>query len=58
MFVTGICVSLAMGVVTTVWFAWGTTRDMGRLFRDLENRVRDDRDNGMVPKKDEGRSTK
>ena len=48
MFVTGLCVPLVMGIATTVWFAWGTTRDLRRLFRDLETRVRDDRDNGMV----------
>ena len=48
MFVTGIAVPLAMGIATTVWFTWGTTRDIRRLFRDLETRVRDDSDNGMV----------
>ena len=53
MFVTGLCVPLVMGIATTVWFAWGTTRDLRRLFRDLETRVRDDRDNGMVSPADE-----
>ena len=47
-FVTGLAVPLAVGVVTTVWFSWGTVRDIRRLFRDLETRVRDDSDNGMV----------
>ena len=49
-FVTGLMVPLLFGIVTTVWFTWGTTRDLRRLFRDLETRVRDDRDNGMVEK--------
>ena len=39
--------------VKSVWFAWGTTRDLRRLFRDLEARVRDDRDNGMVEKSEQ-----
>ncbi len=47
-FVTGVTVPLLLGVITTIWFTWGTTRDIRRLFRDLETRVRDDRDNGMV----------
>ena len=50
-FVTGLMVPLLFGIVTTVWFTWGTTRDLRRLFRDLETRVRDDRDNGMVEKR-------
>ncbi len=52
-FVTSLAVPLAFGVITTVWFTWGTTRDIRRLFRDLETRVRDDRDNGMVEKSEE-----
>ena len=47
-FVTRIAVPLVLGVITTTWFTWGTTRDLRRLFRDLETRIRDDRDNGMV----------
>ena len=47
-FVTALVVPLVFGIVTTIWFTWGTTRDIRRLFRDLETRVRDDRDNGMV----------
>ena len=47
-FVTGIVIALVKGVVTTVWFSWGTTRDLRRLFSDLEKRKRDDLDNGMV----------
>ena len=52
-FVTGLMVPLLFGIVTTVWFTWGTTRDLRRLFRDLETRVRDDRDNGMVEKSEQ-----
>lgn len=48
MFVTNLIVPLAMGITTTIWFTWGTMRDIRRLFRDLESRVRDDSDNGMV----------
>ena len=52
-FITALVVPLVFGVITTVWFTWGTTRDIRRLFRDLETRVRDDRDNGMVEKSEE-----
>ena len=52
-FITGLMVPLLLGIVTTVWFMWGTTRDLRRLFRDLETRVRDDRDNGMVEKSEQ-----
>lgn len=52
-FITGLMVPLLLGIVTTVWFTWGTTRDLRRLFRDLETRVRDDRDNGMVEKSEQ-----
>ena len=47
-FVVSIAVPAVVGLVTTVWFGIGTVRDLRRLFRDLETRVRDDRDNGMV----------
>ena len=45
-----VAVPVALGLLTSVWFSWGTARDLRRLFRDLETRVRDDRDNGMVEK--------
>ena len=47
-FVVSIVVPAVVGLVTTVWFGIGTVRDLRRLFRDLETRVRDDSDNGMV----------
>ena len=35
-------------VITTVWFLWGGIKDMRQLFIDLDKRIRDDLDNGMV----------
>jgi len=37
-----------VAVVSTVWFIWGGTRDMRRLFRDLEARESNPDDNGQV----------
>ena len=47
-FVTTVAVPAVAGVVTSIWFTWGGIKDLRRLFRDLETRVRDDLDNGMV----------
>ena len=47
-FVVSIVVPAVVGLVATVWFGIGTVRDLRQLFRDLETRVRDDSDNGMV----------
>ena len=41
-------VPIAVNAFTTVWFTWGTVRDLKRLFRDLAARKRNDLDNGMV----------
>ncbi len=49
-FVVSVVVPAAVGLVTVVWFGIGTMRDLRRLFRDLETRVRDDADNGFVAK--------
>ena len=49
-FVVSVIVPAAVGLVTVVWFGIGTVRDLRRLFRDLETRVRDDADNGFVAK--------
>jgi hypothetical protein len=49
-FVVSVVVPAAVGLVTVVWFGIGTVRDLRRLFRDLETRVRDDADNGFVAK--------
>ena len=49
-FIMIIVYALSVGVVATVWFSWGTVRDLRSLFRDLDARVEDDSDNGMVEK--------
>lgn len=43
-----ILIPVLVGVVTTVWFTWGGTRDLLQLFRDLRNVKRDERDDGTV----------
>ena len=35
-------------LITAVWFGFGCTRDLIRMFRDLKNRVANPLDNGMV----------
>ena len=51
-------VALLVGAVTTVWFTWGATRDLRRLFRSLRaSHARDDsaterEDNGFVGTED------
>ncbi len=41
---------LVVGAITVVWFTWGATRDLFRLFRNLKslNRDVDSRDDGRV----------
>ena len=45
-------VSLIIAVITTVWFTWGCTRDLKRLFKALkEDAVKQDQaneDNGQI----------
>ena len=41
-------IALVGGVITTLWFTWGVTRDMGRLFRDLRAAKADADDDGQV----------
>jgi SSS family solute:Na+ symporter len=43
-----IVVPLLVGIVTTIWFTWGGTRDLIRLFRILPTVKRDARDDGTV----------
>ena len=50
-YVTSLIIPMLIGCVSTVWFFWGGIRDGIRLFRDLDARVRDDHDNGMVEKR-------
>ena len=47
-FVVWLAVPIVVNFATTVWYTWGTVRDLRRLFRDLESRRRDTLDNGMV----------
>jgi hypothetical protein len=47
-YVMTLCIPMVLGLVCTVWFIWGGVRDLIRLFRDLDARVRDMSDNGMV----------
>ena len=47
-FVVVLVVPITINIATTVWFTWGTVRDLRRLFHDLAVRVRNDLDNGMV----------
>ncbi len=47
-FVTGICIPLVLGVITTIWFTIGTTRDIISLLRMLKVARHNDRDDGTV----------
>lgn len=47
-FVTSLCVTGVVGIVSTFWFLIGGIIDMKRLFKDLEARVDNPLDNGQV----------
>ncbi|WP_269524949.1 sodium:solute symporter family protein [Coraliomargarita parva] len=47
-FITSLCVTSALGIVSTFWFLIGGIIDIRKLFRDLAGRVDDPLDNGMV----------
>ena len=47
-FVTSLCVTGAIGVVSTVWFLIGGIIDTKKLFRDLAARIDNPLDNGQV----------
>ena len=47
-FVTSMCVTGVIGVVSTFWFLIGGIIDMRRLFKDMASRVDNPLDNGMV----------
>jgi SSS family solute:Na+ symporter len=46
--ITGVWVTLVIGVITTVWFLIGVTRDLINLFHTLETVKRSDSDDGTV----------
>ncbi|MDD5674622.1 MAG: hypothetical protein PHC61_10690 [Chitinivibrionales bacterium] len=47
-FITGICLPMLIGIVTTVWFTIGCTRDMRVFFKRLKIEKIDAQDNGSV----------
>ncbi len=47
-YIVSLVVPMVVGCVSTVWFLWGGIRDGLRLFRDLDARVIDADDNGIV----------
>ncbi|MEZ0217357.1 MAG: sodium:solute symporter [Rariglobus sp.] len=47
-FVTSLCVTGVIGIVSTFWFLIGGVIDMKRLFKDLDARVDNPLDNGQV----------
>ncbi|CAM2870788.1 sodium:solute symporter family transporter [Rariglobus hedericola] len=47
-FITSLCVTGVVGIVSTFWFLIGGIIDMKRLFKDLEARVDNPLDNGQV----------
>ena len=49
-YVCSLIIPIIVGCVSTVWFLWGGIRDGIQLFKDLDQRVIDASDNGMVQK--------
>ena len=47
-FITCLLVPGISGLITVVWFTIGSSRDLVRMFRDLEQRTDNPLDNGMV----------
>ncbi len=47
-FITSMCVTGVIGIVSTFWFLIGGIIDMKRLFKDLDARVDNPLDNGVV----------
>lgn len=47
-FVTSLCVTGVIGIISTFWFLIGGIIDMKRLFKDMEARVDNPLDNGQV----------
>ena len=49
-YICSLIIPIIVGCVSTVWFLWGGIRDGIQLFKDLDKRVIDASDNGMVLK--------
>ena len=49
-YVCNLIIPIIVGCISTVWFMWGGIRDGIQLFKDLDKRVIDASDNGMVQK--------
>lgn len=47
-YITTLVIPGCAGIITTVWFVWGGTKDIIQLFRDLEKRVDNPLDDGRV----------
>ncbi|WP_309384722.1 sodium:solute symporter family transporter [Cerasicoccus frondis] len=47
-FVTSLVVTAVLGVISTIWFLIGGVIDIRKLFRDLDARIDNPLDNGMV----------
>jgi SSS family solute:Na+ symporter len=43
-----VLIPIVGGVITTIWFTWGVTKDMRQLFRDLKSQRIDVNDDGQV----------
>jgi SSS family solute:Na+ symporter len=52
-----VLIPLVAGVITTIWFTWGVSKDLLQLFRDLERQQIDVTDDGQVFGKDDGTGT-
>jgi SSS family solute:Na+ symporter len=43
----GVAIPVVGGIITTIWFTWGVTKDLRTLFRDLKNEKIDVTDDGQ-----------
>ena len=49
-YIKNMLVAGLIGVISTIWFGWCGTKDLFRLFKDLETHEVDENDNGTVTK--------
>jgi len=47
-FITLVCVGVMIGAISTIWFIWGGTRDLRRMFKDLASKETNVHDDGRV----------